>query len=170
MLKKISIITPTYNEEENIKDCYNSVKEFFNSYKNEYEYEHIFVDNSSTDGTAQIIKDFSKEDRRIKIIINQQNYGILPSIFNALNYCKSNYTLVCYAVDLQDPIDFLDEALKKTNKGSEIIEIFVDLKKHLYPKLASKINPDGSMFTPPLEDLYPFLDRDEFNENMISRK
>ena len=160
MLKKISIITPTYNEEENIKDCYNSVKEFFNSYKNEYEYEHIFVDNSSTDGTAQIIKDFSKEDRRIKIIINQQNYGILPSIFNALNYCKSNYTLVCYAVDLQDPIDFLDEALKKTNEGYEIIYAerskrqegyFYKYLKKIYYKLAKTITknvlkPNVSIF------------------------
>ena len=89
-MKKISIITPTYNEEDNIEDCYNSVKEFFNSYNNEFEYEHIFVDNSSTDSTMLKIKNLTEKDKRIKIIINQQNYGILPSIFNALNYCKSD--------------------------------------------------------------------------------
>ena len=56
------------------------------------------------------------------------------------------------------------------NNYPEIIELIVDPKKHLYPKLASKINKDGSMFTPPLEDLFPFLNRDEYNQNMIAKK
>ena len=56
------------------------------------------------------------------------------------------------------------------NNYPEIIELIVDPKKHLYPKLASKINEDGSMFTPPLEDLFPFLNRDEYNQNMIAKK
>tara|TARA_B100000787_G_scaffold167853_2_gene155389 strand:- start:462 stop:1409 length:948 start_codon:yes stop_codon:yes gene_type:complete len=147
-MKKISIITPTYNEEDNIEDCYNSVKEFFNSYNNEFEYEHIFVDNSSTDSTMLKIKNLTEKDKRIKIIINQQNYGILPSIFNALNYCKSDYTLVCYAADMQDPIDFLHEAFRRINEGYEIVYAqrdkrqegyFYKYTKKFYYNLAKKI-------------------------------
>ncbi len=147
-MKKISIITPVYNEEDNIQDCYNSVKKIFNSYKTEYEYEHIFVDNSSTDSSVQIIKNLCKEDKNTKIIINEQNYGILPSIFNALNFCKSNYTLVCYAADMQDPIEFLHSALEKTKEGYEIVYaernnrqegLFYKYIKKIYYFLAKKI-------------------------------
>ena len=58
-MKKISIITPVYNEEDNIIDCANSVKKFFDLYKDDYDYEHIFVDNSSTDSTILILKNKS---------------------------------------------------------------------------------------------------------------
>lgn len=57
-----------------------------------------------------------------------------------------------------------------SNNKPEIIELIVDPKKHLYPKLSSKINSDGTMFTPPLQDLFPFLDRDEYMSNMISEQ
>lgn len=147
-MDKITIITPIYNEEDNIKDCYNSVKNFFESYKKSYDYEHIFVDNSSTDRSIEIIKDIIKEDKKVRVLINQQNYGILPSIFNALNYCKSDYTLVCYAADMQDPIDFLHEAIKKITEGYEIVYAernyreegyFYKYIKKIYYFLAKKI-------------------------------
>ena len=147
-MKKISIITPVYNEEDNINDCYNSVKKFFDSCKTEYEYEHIFVDNSSTDSSVQLIKNFVENDKNIKVLINEQNYGILPSIFNTLNYCRSNYTLVCYAADMQDPIDFLRGALEKAKEGYEIVYaernnrqegIFYKYLKKVYYFLAKKI-------------------------------
>ena len=119
--KKISIITPVFNEEENIIDCNKSVKEFFLQINNKYDYEHIFVDNSSTDSSLLKMRELSITDKNVKVLVNNQNYGILPSIFNSLKYCKSDYTLVCYAADLQDPIDFLLEALKKSEQGYEII-------------------------------------------------
>lgn len=147
-MKKVSIVTPVYNEEDNIRDCHKSVKKFFESYKSEYNYEHIFVDNSSTDSSVEIIKNLYKEDKNIKIIINEQNYGILPSVFNALNYCKSDFTLVCYAADMQDPIDFLHNALEKTKNGYDIIYAernnrqegyFYKYTKKIYYFLAKKI-------------------------------
>lgn len=65
----------------------------------------------------------------------------------------------------------LNKNLKKILKTDipEIIEVIVDPKKHLYPKLASKLNNDGSMYTPPLQDLFPFIDRDEYYKNMINK-
>ena len=147
-MKKISIITPVYNEEDNIIDCANSVKKFFDLYKDDYDYEHIFVDNSSADSSVEIMKSLSQKDKKIKILINEQNYGILPSIFNALNYCKSNYTLVCYAADMQDPIDFLHGALEKIKDGYEIVfaernnrqeNYFYKYIKKIYYFLAKKI-------------------------------
>lgn len=146
--KKISIITPVFNEEENIIDCSKSVKEFFLQINNKYDYEHIFVDNSSTDSSLLKMRELSITDKNVKILVNNQNYGILPSIFNALKYCKSDYTLVCYAADLQDPIDFLFKALKKSEQGYEIIyakrnkryeKFFYKYLKKTYYYLAKKL-------------------------------
>ena len=65
-MKKISIITPVYNEEDNIEDCANSVKDFFDLYKKDYDYEHIFVDNSSTDSSVAIMKSLSQKTKKLK--------------------------------------------------------------------------------------------------------
>jgi glycosyltransferase involved in cell wall biosynthesis len=120
-MNKISIITPVLNEEDNILDCYNEVKNLFAKKLNNYDYEHIFVDNMSEDSSVKIMTDLCKNDKKVKLIINNQNYGILPSIYNTLKFCESDYTLVCYAADLQDPIEFIFEAIKKIE--SENVEI-----------------------------------------------
>ena len=66
----------------------------------------------------------------------------------------------------------LRNKLKKilNNNIAEIIEVKIDPNKHLYPKLTSQIGTDGKMSTSPLEDLYPFISRDELKEIMISKK
>lgn len=156
---KISIITPVLNEEENIIDCYNSVKNYFKN-KN-YDYEHIFVDNSSEDKSVNIILKLCEDDKKTKLIINNQNYGILPSIFNTLSFCKSDYTLVCYAADLQDPLDeFLDKAVPYINEKYEIVysirnkregRFFYEILKKFYYFLANfltrkKLKPYVNVF------------------------
>ena len=65
---KISIITPTFNEIENIEKLYLEIKNEFA--KINCEYEHIIIDNNSTDGTIDKIKDLSKNDKNLKIIIS----------------------------------------------------------------------------------------------------
>ena len=124
---KISILTPVYNEEDNIIDCYNEVKNIFKNKLINYDYEHIFVDNLSNDTTVEKIKEICTTDKKVKLLINNQNYGILPSIFNSLKFCNSNFTLVCYAADLQDPIEFLFHELKKIE--SENFEIVYAVRK-----------------------------------------
>ena len=65
-MKKISIVTPCYNEEENISILYKEVKRQFSNLP-QYEYEHIFIDNSSTDNTVGVLKEFAKTDKNLKI-------------------------------------------------------------------------------------------------------
>jgi len=119
LLKKISIITPIYNEDENIIDCCKSVKSFFLN-KN-YDYEHILVDNSSTDNSLKISKELVSKDKKIKLIINAKNYGIMPSLFSALKYASGDAILTCYACDMQDPIEFLETFIKKWEEGYEVV-------------------------------------------------
>ncbi len=63
-MKLISIVTPCYNEEENVNDLYSQVKNVFESLDDRYAYEHIFIDNASKDRTVSILKEIAKEDRR----------------------------------------------------------------------------------------------------------
>jgi glycosyltransferase involved in cell wall biosynthesis len=117
---KISIITPFFNEIENIVECSDIIKNLF--IKKKIDYEHIFVDNASDDGSTDLVKKLCQNDKNIKLLINNQNYGILPSVFNSLNYCNSDYTVVSFAADLQDPVEFLDEAIDiASNTDYEII-------------------------------------------------
>ena len=120
-MKKISIITPFYNENQNLKDCCNLVKSFLKENLKNYDYEHILVDNYSNDGSTEIAEDLCLKDKKIKIIQNSQNYGIMPSLFNALKYCKSDLTLVFFPADMQDQIDFLIPATKKIEDGFDIV-------------------------------------------------
>ena len=75
-MKLISVVTPCFNEEKNVQNCYLRVKEVFNNLKTKYNYEHIFCDNCSDDSTIKILRDISKKDKNIKVIINSRNYGI----------------------------------------------------------------------------------------------
>ena len=82
-MKLISVITPCYNEEENVEDVYREVKKVFDSLKG-YTYEHIFIDNASKDKTVAILKDIAQEDKNVKIIMNTRNFGHIRSPYHAL--------------------------------------------------------------------------------------
>jgi len=118
-MKKISIVTPVYNESENIVDCCSAVKKFFEN-KN-YQYEHILADNCSTDNSVEVAKDIISKDKNIKLVVNARNYGIMPSLFNALKYTSGDAVLTCYACDMQDPIEFLDTFIKKWESGYDVV-------------------------------------------------
>ena len=67
--KKISIVTPCYNEEGNVRELYNQVKQQFDVLT-DYTYEHIFIDNASKDGTIDILRELAKSDKNVKLILN----------------------------------------------------------------------------------------------------
>jgi len=115
---KISIVTPTYNEAKNIKDLYLEIKkEMLNI---SCEYEHIIIDNSSDDGTIEIIKKLAENDKNLKIIINAKNYGHIRSPFYALLQTNSNATILM-ASDFQDPIDLIPKYIAEWKKGKKIV-------------------------------------------------
>ena len=74
-MKKISIVTPCYNEEPNVRELYRQVKAQFELLKDRYTYEHIFIDNASTDHTVAVLKEIAAEDKNVKIIVNALIFG-----------------------------------------------------------------------------------------------
>jgi len=117
-MKKISVLTPTFNEEENIELLYKKIKEQFSSLN--YDYEHIVIDNYSNDKTIPILRDLCKKDKRLKVIINNKNYGQLNSPFYGLLQTNNDATIVLTA-DFQDPIEIIPNLINLWEQGNRIV-------------------------------------------------
>ena len=79
-MTKISIVTPTFNEEDNIQKLCSSIKAEME--KLNIDYEHIVIDNCSTDKTIESLKEICIKDKNVKVIINAKNYGHIKSPFH----------------------------------------------------------------------------------------
>ncbi|MGI6856922.1 glycosyltransferase family 2 protein [Mesorhizobium sp. 1B3] len=138
--KLISIVTPFYNEEDSIVDCVESIRAIFSSELSEYDYEHIFCDNCSTDGTLSILKKIASEDPRVKIIVNSRNFGILKNTYNGVLATSGDAILLFLPVDLQDPPELLPELLRYWRDGYEVVYgMRAQREEHLILKSARKL-------------------------------
>ncbi len=118
-MKKISILTACYNEEENVELLYEAVKAQFQNLP-EYEYEHLFIDNCSTDQTVTILKRIAKQDKNVKIIVNARNFGHIRSPYYGLLQTTGDCTISMVA-DLQDPPEMIPELIAKWEEGFSIV-------------------------------------------------
>lgn len=121
MKKKISIITPCFNEEEGIIECYDAIKKIFTYELSNYEYEHIFCDNCSSDNTVSLLKVKALADKHIKIIVNSRNFGILKNTYNGVLHAQGDAILLFMPADLQDPPELLPEFVSYWERGYEIV-------------------------------------------------
>lgn len=119
-VKIISIVSPCYNESENIDLFYEDLVDKFNNL-NCYEFEIIFIDNSSTDNTVEKIKELISRDDRVKLIVNSRNFGHIRSPFYALKQACGN-AVILMASDLQDPPSLLPELIQKWESGYKVVK------------------------------------------------
>jgi polyisoprenyl-phosphate glycosyltransferase len=115
----ISIVTPCYNEEENVEEVYRQVKSVFASLPG-YEYEHIFIDNASKDRTVEILRRLASCDRNVKVIINTRNFGHIRSPYHALLQSSGDAAILLVA-DLQDPTELIRTFLEKWREGYKVV-------------------------------------------------
>ena len=128
--KFISIVTPTFNEEENIEKLCLSVTNVMEKLK--YDYEHIIIDNSSTDFTINILKKIASKDKRIKVIVNSRNFGHIKSpVYGLLQSCGDASILI--AADFQDPVELIEKYISEWKKEHDVV-------------LAQKNNSDENFF------------------------
>jgi glycosyltransferase involved in cell wall biosynthesis len=118
-VKRISIITPCYNEEENVEELYRQACAVTATLP-QYEWEHLFIDNASTDRTAEILRKLAAADPRVKVIINTRNFGHIRSPFYALLQARGDAVITLVA-DLQDPPALMPEFLEKWESGYPIV-------------------------------------------------
>ena len=117
--KLISVMSPCYNEEGNVRECYEQVKQVFAEI-GRYRYEHIFIDNASKDGTVAILREIAATDKNVKVIVNARNFGHIRSPYHAMLSARGD-AVVCIVSDLQDPPQLIKEFIKKWEEGFLVI-------------------------------------------------
>ncbi len=117
--KLISIVAPCFNEEANVHACYEEVCQLFDGAGPlaAYDFELIFADNNSSDGTLAILSRLAGADVRVKVIANARNYGPFRSTFNALRYASGDAVVPMFPVDLQDPPELIPTLVEKWREG-----------------------------------------------------
>ena len=120
MMKKISIVSPCYNEEKNLHAVYQEVKAQFEQHLKEYDYEHIFIDNSSTDKSQEILRELASQDQRVKVILNSRNFGHIRSPAYGL-FQASGDAVILLVSDLQDPPNLIPTLIKKWEEGNKVV-------------------------------------------------
>ena len=119
MNKLISVMMPCYNEAENVEQAYREVRRIFENLP-QYDYEHIFIDNASTDQTVDILKRLAVADRRLKIIVNTRNFGHIRSPYHGILQA-GGAAVICLASDLQEPPSLIPEFLKWWEQGFKMV-------------------------------------------------
>ena len=147
-MKLISVVTPCYNEQDNVAECARVIKEVFDAHP-EYEYEHIFIDNASTDATPDLLKNMAAADKHIKVILNSRNFGHIKSPYHGLLQAHGD-AVVLFVADLQDPADLLHVFFEKweagyktvvgTKKSSEESSVMFTIRKLYYKTVNSLSN------------------------------
>ena len=118
-MHKLSIIVACFNEVGNVEELVSRIRKVMENEKN-YEYEIIFTDNDSTDGTQDILRKLASEDSRIKVILNNKNYGPMRSPKNALKYVTGD-VVILIASDLQDPPELIATYLRAWEDGYKLV-------------------------------------------------
>jgi glycosyltransferase involved in cell wall biosynthesis len=118
-MKLISIVTPCFNEEENVEELYKQVKHIFDNLLG-YKYEHIFIDNDSVDNTVLILKRLARDDQNVKVIVNARNFGHIRSPYYAMLQASGEAVILIVA-DLQDPTEMIPSFINKWEEGYKVV-------------------------------------------------
>src|ERR1035441_2624895 len=118
-MKTISIVTPCFNEEQNVLEHYERVRAVMASLP-EYRYEHIFIDNASRDNTLALLKYIARVDHNVKIIANSRNFGPVRSPMHALQQAHGD-AVIGLAADLQDPPELIADFIREWEKGTPVV-------------------------------------------------
>lgn len=119
-MKKISIVVPTFNEEENVKPLSEAIIKEFEKSLPKYDYEIIFIDNDSSDNTRPILREMAGENKKIKVIFNAKNFGQFNSPYYGLLQSTGDCTILVCA-DFQDPIDMIPKFVHEWENGYKIV-------------------------------------------------
>lgn len=120
MRKKISVMIPTYNEEENARPIYEAVRNIIQQELPEYDYEILFIDNKSQDKTRDIIRGICAEDKNVCAIFNTKNFGQFNSPFYGILNTSGDCTIP-FCADFQDPVDLIPVFVHEWEKGYKIV-------------------------------------------------
>lgn len=119
-MKKISIMTACYNEEENVIPLTDAVRKIMAEELPGYDYEHVFIDNCSEDTTLALLKEICKKDRHVKVIENARNFGHVRSPYHGILQTTGDCT-ISMAADFQEPPALIPKLVKKWEEGFKVV-------------------------------------------------
>ncbi|MCK9283320.1 MAG: glycosyltransferase family 2 protein [Rhodocyclaceae bacterium] len=117
--KLISVVTPCYNEEGNVEELHRRIAAQFAQLPG-YEFEHIYIDNASTDATVVRIKALAADNPRIKLIVNTRNFGIIRSSNYGLMQARGD-AVINMASDMQEPPELIVEFVRQWEAGFKVV-------------------------------------------------
>jgi glycosyltransferase involved in cell wall biosynthesis len=117
--KLISVVSGCYNEQDNVRECYEQVKKVFAEI-GRYRYEHIFIDNASRDNTRKILRELAAADPNVKVILNARNFGHIRSGYHAMLQAKGD-AVISLVSDLQDPPEVIKQLVAKWEEGFRVV-------------------------------------------------
>jgi glycosyltransferase involved in cell wall biosynthesis len=120
-MKTISVVTPCYNEELNVAECYETIKRLFDVELKGYRREHIFCDNDSSDRTVAILREIAARDPHVKVIVNARNFGPLRSNYNGVMAATGDVVVLCMVADMQDPPELIPRFVELWEAGNEVV-------------------------------------------------
>lgn len=148
MKKTITVVIPTYNEEQNIQAVYDRVSGIFQAELTDYMMEILFIDNASTDRSRAIIEELSGRDQRVQAIFNATNFGFSRSSYYGLSQAEGDCAVMLYA-DMQDPPEVIPQFVAKWEEGYKVVTGIKSQSKEnplmyairgVYYKILSKIS------------------------------
>lgn len=147
-MKEITVVIPTYNEEENVNEVYSQVKFELDKYRKKYKVNIMFIDNDSTDATRVLITKLGQTDNEVKAIFNAMNFGFVKSQFYGLISAPGD-AVILMAADLQDPPTTIPLLISEWEKGSMVVtgivkkskeNILMFLVRKLYYKIIHRLS------------------------------
>jgi glycosyltransferase involved in cell wall biosynthesis len=118
-MKLITVLTPCFNEQENVEPLYEAVRAVFATLPS-YRYEHLFIDNASTDRTVDILRSLAARDPNVKVIVNARNFGPVRSPFHGLMQAHGD-AVIGIVADFQDPPELIPELIAKWEQGFKAV-------------------------------------------------
>ena len=119
-MKKISVLIPCFNENENVVPISEAVVNVLENELSDYDYELVFIDNASTDGTRDKIRTICANNPKIKAILNVTNFGQFNSPFYGMCQCTGD-CIIAMCCDFQDPVDLIPQLVHEWEKGYKIV-------------------------------------------------
>ena len=115
----LTVLTPCFNEEENVREVYDQVKAAMATVS-DLDYDHLFIDNASTDRTVEILRELAATDKRVKVIVNTRNFGHIRSPYHAFLQARGD-AVIGVVSDLQDPPELLPEFIRRWREGYKVV-------------------------------------------------
>ena len=137
-MKKISVLIPCYNEAENAGPISKAVTDILERELPQYDYELVFIDNDSTDGTRDILRGLCASNPRIKAILNARNFGQFNSPYYGMLQVTGDCVIEMVA-DFQDPVEMIPKYVREWEKGYKIVIGIKTSSKEIGDVLAEKL-------------------------------